>query len=190
MECLLDLTENHHAEYCNFHNFDYLPLRVNESEYPFGVGDWEKVYFLKKYLSQYRFVVWLDADAFIADPQTDLRDVYRENKIGAVQLKAPYTWGDHFNVGALYCGQGNDVSRFMDAWLDGYPGDYRQREQGVFNAIAGDVVFELPPEWNYTVDRHFGIENPFVRGYHSIRETDRKLSAMKRDMEKIRKVLV
>jgi hypothetical protein len=48
--------------------------------------------------------------------------------------------------------------------------------------MSNEVVSKIPDEYNYTVGRHFGNDNPIVKGYHSIRGTQNKYDAMKKDL--------
>lgn len=185
MERLLDLTEGLHRKYCEQHEFDYQVERQNVvAEWSWEGGAWTKVELLHRALLRgYSFVVWLDADAMIVDPEIDLREACRgAGSVGAVKFYAPFTWGDHYNTGALYLENSSTTRKFVDDWLAGYPGPEKQREQGVFNALSEGRVTELPSAWNYTLDRHFGITYPVVRGYHSIRSIEGKYQAMKEDL--------
>lgn len=178
---MLDLTEERHTEYCKNHDFDYWALREHDKSI---VGAWEKVTLLQSALEKYKYAIWLDADAFIKDTSVDLRDACEVNAVGAVKFRAPHSWGEHYNVGAVYVCDGEDARSFINEWAGIYNtivGDW-QFEQGAFNLMSNHgVVFELPEKWNYTVGRHFGDEK-VVLGFHSIRGVDEKLLAMKKEI--------
>jgi len=182
-ECLLDLVEERHARYCKDHDFDYWSLREHE----LGIRNcWEKVILLRSALEKYKYAVWLDADAFIEDVSVDLRYACKEDMVGAVKFRAPYSWGEHYNVGVVYVCNGKNARSFIDEWKSTHMerASFRkfQNEQGGFNKIANDsVVFELHEKWNHTVGRHFG-DKKVVLGYHSVRGVDEKLSAMKKEI--------
>lgn len=187
---LLSLTFKRHVLYCEKYNIDY-SIHVTEIM-PAECGGWDKVKLVQRYLSEdYDLVIWLDADATIWNLDRDINDVPNPvDTIGAVRfdefrnqygkIKSPA----HYNVGALYFRNGDNVKEFVNQWLNNYPGKSPWHEQQVFNDIS-DNVFQLPDEYNYTVDRHSGNDNPIVKGYHSIRGLEKKYEAMKKDLEKI-----
>ena len=74
-----------HMEYCLKWHFDYqFILGDVDTRYPKEMGGWAKIPLIQKALVDYEYVVYLDADAYIADMDVDLRDAIQYG-IGAVQ---------------------------------------------------------------------------------------------------------
>lgn len=180
MEPMLALTRTRHQKYADMHNFEYMPL-VSDGPVQYNplMGGWAKVSYILSALEHHvDTAVWLDADAFIADMDADLRGGCPEH-IGAVKFFPPQSWGEHWNVGVLYLRNNGATLEFVNKWLLRYPGPEFGREQAVFNELGKDFVTTLPSKWNYTLNRHFDCNAPIVRGFHGSGTNEQKLALMK-----------
>ncbi len=94
---LLEWSEPRHRAYCERWGFDYRPEYEPQQTERHPV--WDKVLLIQAALrAGYRTVVWLDADALIVDPATDLRTALRWD-LGLVDHPGPPY---HLNAGAIY----------------------------------------------------------------------------------------
>lgn len=175
MSSLLDATTEITQEYCRKYNIDL--VEKVDTTFEGITGHWRKVELLKEYLPQYKYLMWLDADAFISRDDVDIRDACK--RMSAVK----FYYRDRkpiYNVGVLYMENSPEVISFINRWLT----QPLKNEQVVFNEIAGEFVIELLSTWNYTIDRHFNNDNPIVKGFHSIRGLEEKLSAINKALKK------
>ena len=179
MEKYLRLTRKRHQKYAELHGFDFSSALIKVAEadkYLF----WWKVEILQRALERgYQRVVWLDADAYIADLSVDLREACPADGIGVVQFTTLYT---HWNVGVMYLGNGERVREFMQVWLA--KREDEKNEQEIFNQICDGIVMGLPCKWNYTLNRHTGEERPVVRGFHGQGTRDERYLLMRAALER------
>src|SRR5690606_29915168 len=61
------------SNYCKFHNIDYF-IEKDENASKGRPFAWAKVPLIKRFLGEYDWVVWIDADAFIVDKDLILND--------------------------------------------------------------------------------------------------------------------
>lgn len=163
------LTAARNIEYCLRHKMDFELLISGEIV---GQGDWEKVRLIRLAMElPYKYIIWLDADTIIMDMDADLRDGCPSGKIGAcrhILTSPPYTVNlDHLNVGAIYLSNCEETRKWMDYWLEGFPGtpDPPWFEQGEFNKRGGDIVVEIDAKWNATGEVN-PSPHPVVLGFH------------------------
>ena len=163
------LTTPRNIEYCLKHKMDYELMIAGET---IGAGDWEKVRLMRVAMElPYKYVIWLDCDTIIIDMKADLRDGCPPGKIGAcrhVLTNPPYSINlDHLNVGAIYISNCEETRKWMDYWLEGFPGfpEAPWFEQGEFNKRAGDMVVPIDAKWNATGQVN-PSPNPVVLGFH------------------------
>jgi hypothetical protein len=184
MERFLDLTRDRHAEYARMHDFDYRPfVSYVRQDWDLANGCWAKLPLIKTALrGGAEQVIWIDADAVIADPDVDLRDGCPEDGIGAVQFAVKRV---HWNAGVLYFGNGPKVRDFVDRWLTKAN---TPNEQIVLNSIGKDFVTTLPCRWNYTYQRHFEKVEPIIYAFHGYGILPDRYERMKEWLEKNERV--
>ena len=166
---LFKITTNRNIEYCLKHKMDFELTMFGEAP---NHGDWMKVKLIREAMNKdYKYIIWLDADAVIVDAEHDLRNACTEGKIGAcrhILTKADYKiYLDHFNVGVLYVYNCEETREFVDKWLEGYPGTTKPAwyEQGVFNDINDGTIQEVDAKYNAT-GKVNPSPTPVVLGFH------------------------
>lgn len=189
-EQMIELTRERNKEYCNRHAFDYECLiGVSDPKYSDAdQGAWPKVDMIRKALFKgYRYVVWLDADALIADMDTDLRDGCIDG-IGACWMRVPQPGGmyNHWNVGVLFVQNSHKVREFLSDWLAEYPGEYQWKEQGVFNKLAmkSKVVQTISDRWNSTIV-YSEVPDAVILGFHGDGDANQRYRHMQETLEKL-----
>lgn len=181
---LLNLTIRDHADYCARHGFDYWPvygsaLTGKDSD---RHAFWNKVALLRKAAADgYQYIVWLDSDCWIEDPETDLRDACRPDRIGMVWHGKKY-WPegpecyDHYNCGAIYIGNGREVQRLLKLWWNSPDDNHPWHDQHAYNKHALDEYerlckrpspsFCLRYEWNAVPFEPFTCSYAVVAAWH------------------------
>ena len=77
--------------YCKKHNYDYID---DESVYDRSRKiEWSKILIVQKYLSQYDFLVWIDADTFIMNDNVTLESLIEKYLEGDYPKDLMYTVG-------------------------------------------------------------------------------------------------
>ena len=184
-EPLMELTKEHHATYCERHNFDYW-YEIGEIERPKEHGAWAKVKLILKALEKgYEFIVWLDADAMIYDADVDLREAIQADKIGVCWHRIPQL--NHWNVGVMYLHNSVAVQNIIDNWWASYPAPADGWfEQGVFNriSISNKTVVTISDRWNATFDVNM-VPDAVVLGFHGQRDAQYRLKLMQQALDKI-----
>jgi hypothetical protein len=168
---MLQVTEQHHAEYCKRHSFDHFVVHQ-----PITDGYYDRVKILQTLLDKYDLLVYMDADAFIAK-DINLRDVpINADEIGVCHYETPE---HHYNTGVVYVRPGERVKDFIDEWWSGFPGYDSWHDQRVFNDIVNECVVTIPDEWNSC---HINpVDDPIVKAYHGKYPSyEAKLEALKR----------
>jgi hypothetical protein len=153
---MLDLTKSATNSYCHSH-------KINHTSYSgqFLDGYFDKPYLIRKNLTLFDLIVWLDTDCFIAR-DVDLREVpIKEDEIGVCHYETPVP---HHNTGVVYVRPGERVNKLIGKWLAGYPCEDKWKDQRVFNDIANECVVTIPDEWNSC---HINpVENPIIKSFH------------------------
>jgi hypothetical protein len=202
---LVSLYFDRHTKYCAEHGFDYIvqggPV-ANFGEQPL-IG-WAKIAMMQKLCMQgYEYIVYLDADAYIADTDVELR---------AACLK-PITmvrWWDkqsqenalsHLQGGVIYVHSLPPSVNQMNAYsilstllqeakyyIDMYPGMRGWYEQGLINQLAQhpwfkDFFGEVPIEFNWGVHSHVECDRPVIMAFHGVRPMDVLYNTMKESIE-------
>jgi len=191
MNNMLRMTYLRHTAYAIAHKMDYVnimgdifPNMLSEA------GSWAKVGMIKEYLGKgYQYVFWVDADAAIEDFDTDLRDAVKEVEWGACEHdpdKSEYlrkaNVPKHINIGVMYIKNTEGTKKFVDMWLNTYPGISRWAEQGSFNDLMVEypgVVGKIDDKWNATLKVN-EVEKPVVRGFHGLPYKQRYEEMIKR----------
>ena len=178
-EPMLELTKAHHAAYCEQHGFDYWCEVYEMPGYPMASGAWVKVDLLRKAINAgYKYIVWLDADAFIVDLKADLREAIAENKIGVCWHRIPQL--NHWNTGVMYVYGSPTTQNFIERWFEAYPPpNDGWFEQGVFNHMAkrDATVVTLSDKWNATIDVSM-VPDAVVLGFHGQDNRYKKMKAI------------
>lgn len=182
MEKFLDLVYKRHSIYCDVHSIDYRALITRpRAGLDLNNGHWEMVHLIDDALKQgYKKAVWLDADAYIANLDADLRDACPEDGPAAVLFPSPPCVYEHYNSGAMYFGNGERCSRFMQLWLEW---SNKINEQVYLNVLARTFVTELPCQWNYTYQRHNGNTKPIIRAFHGVKSLDDRFKLMRSSLK-------
>lgn len=174
---MMELTKEHHAEYCEAHGFDFWHT-YEQGLYSMEDGAWTKIELIQRAMNQgYQDIIWIDADALIVDEKVDLRKAVEVGKIGACWHRIPQL--HHWNVGVLYISNTEETHKFVDEWLATYPPADGWREQGHFNrmALENNVVVTLSDRWNATIDVSM-VPDAVVMGFHGQNPWDRRYKQM------------
>lgn len=168
-----------HSAYCDRFGIEYQFLLGRTLDIDPKEGGWDKLVLIQEALERHDLVMWLDADAFIEDMETDIRSVpLPENSIGVIHFPNP----PHWNVGVMYFRKGLGVWNFLNDWLamKPYP-EHRWREQMAFQVLAGkhpELITTLPAEWNCSVDHNWQRKR-IVSATHGIVGAQRRLEVMR-----------
>lgn len=176
---MLELTRSRNEAYCARYGFDLeILIGVPDEKYsnPFD-GQWCKPELIKRALDKgYQYVMWLDADALIADLATDLRDAFVDG-IGVCWQRIPQL--DHWNTGVMYVRNTYETRAFIVDWLNHFPGGKQWMEQGIFNQMGmkSKVVQTISDRWNATLNYSM-VPDAVVLGYHGAGEAEQRLKLM------------
>lgn len=200
-EQLLRFAEPHHQAYCDRHKTEYVAaygeaiLAPVANKHPY----WEKVALLNMALSEgYEYVIWLDADCLIVDPEVDLREAC--TGVGATYHDlmqhgfAPPAY-DHFNCGAVYLRNTPETRQFVMDWWNTSDEDHPWHDQHSFNQVAAKglhycKVDRLEHKWNSTAP-YFTSANPVVRAWHGLGSVKSRLQEMQKALgEQTEKLLM
>lgn len=165
---LIELVFSRHARYCRFFKMDY---RFEYSDIlpdkPAG-GDWGKIKMIERALEEYKYVIWMDSDAFIWNLSFDLRAAC-EKPANVVLYDNPFLLPA---VGVMYWRSCPESKQMVQQWLATMPGKAPWWEQGEFQDLmaAGQWRDEqwvgcLDTKWNHT-DWITQCESPIVLGFH------------------------
>ena len=129
----------------------------------------------------YEYIVWLDPDALIKDLNTDLR-LGCVDGIGVCWHRIPQL--HHWNVGVMYVKNSIESKKFIDEWIETYPGITGWMEQGEFNRLAMQrkVVQTISDRWNATLNYSM-VPDAVVLGFHGYGSAQQRLEAMKSTLE-------
>ena len=184
-EPMLELTRARNEDYCKAHGFDYQCLIDPVLDYPAIDGAWAKIELIRRAMDTYSNIVWLDADAMIADTSTDLRDAIQHNHIGACWHRIPQL--NHWNVGVLYISNTDETRKFINEWLRSYPAiNDGWNEQGVFNRLAmkSKTVVTLSDKWNATINVSM-VPDAVVLGFHGAGNAAQRYKLMQEALPKL-----
>ncbi len=195
---LLDLTLNIHREYCIRHDFDYWPIFGRFMPDNLGKeGVWEKTYLIRLALEAgYEKVIFLDCDCLIVTDE-DLREACPPNAIGctwhaskdgwkSADPEGKYNLYDHFNIGAMYISNCEDVRRFVEEWWNTNPGTHCWSGQHAFMLAGGNwgmsddrgCLAKIDTRYNSTFPEQMS-EQPAVMAWHGYGNLPTRYQAMK-----------
>ena len=176
---MLELTRAHNEKYCQKFGFDYRVEIYHDPKYDWLLGAWEKITLIHAAMkANYKYIVWLDADAMIIDTDTDLRKAIEPEKIGASWHRIPQL--NHWNVGVLYVHNSPETLEFVERWLASYPPPADGwNEQGVFNRIGREckTVVTVSDKWNATIDVNI-VPDSVVLGFHGQGNAEQRYNMM------------
>ena len=176
-----------HMEYCLKWHFDYqFILGDVDTRYPKEMGGWAKIPLIQKALVDYEYVVYLDADTYIADMDVDLRDAIQYG-IGAVIYNNPIV---QYCVGDLFIHRSEEVRIFLTEWMMNFPGPKPWREQEIFNSLCmiyhGAIVKPIDVKWD-SAYLYWESEHPVIQAFHGHGTVANRMMLMAEDMKKRRK---
>jgi hypothetical protein len=185
-EKMLELTQEHHKDYCERFGIVYQSIVGNPGDIPPEDGSWGKIELIRQAIADgYEQIVWLDADALIIDMDTNIMEGVQPDKIGVCWHRIPQ--GAHWNIGVLYIGASDTVSNFIIDWLASYPPPKDGwMEQGVFNRMAheGKTVVTISDKWNATLNVNM-VPDAVVLGFHGQGDTEQRYELMKQTMARL-----
>lgn len=104
---LTDLTK----KACRSKKWQHIFLTTIEENYP---PYWIKVFLVKKYLSFYDYVIWLDSDAALINPDALLLEG------DFIYCRDPAIWSSHFNAGVFIVKNSEFSKMILKEWMKGY----------------------------------------------------------------------
>lgn len=185
---MLEMTEARHREYCNRHGIHYRAVIGNPTpEIPPEAGNWARVKLIQDALAEgFDQVYWLDADTLIYNMAVNLAEAVVKDKIGVCWHRIPQL--HHWNIGAMYLDNTEDVRHFVKKWLASYPPPPDGwMEQGVFNKLARErsrLVTTISDRWNATIDVSM-VPDAVVLGFHGQGTTEQRIDIMREVFQKI-----
>lgn len=181
----IKLTYARNLDYCLRFDMDYLVQYGNVvEEWEVRFGGWAKIVMILKALQDdYKHVVWLDADALIADTSVDLRCGCPELGVGVAlhKPKGQLTC----NVGVMYVTNSAETQDFLKMWLSWFPGPLNGwHENAMLNLFTQipeyrPFIARIEDKWNScrAADNH--VENAVIEGFHGEGEPARRIQLMK-----------
>ncbi len=184
---LLDASEACHAAYAQRHGMKYVALR--ETPTPHLPPSWGKLpAVLNQFGSGADVVVWMDADAVVADPNQDI-SLACDSGLGMAWYEKPFP---HFQAGVFVAHRSDAVIQLLrdalataESNVNDYPGGkYGVWEQGVLNELgmARGLITRIGVEWNF-VPIYTECARPVVYAAHGYEFEDR-LSMINRFVDK------
>jgi mannan polymerase II complex MNN10 subunit len=126
--------------YCDQHSYDLLeaPELWDRERDPM----WSKVRILQKYLHLYDYIVWIDADIMITNPETTLSH-FIDGWMGKTDMMLSIDSGDQINTGMWFIRNSPFCHQLLDLIykLDVIAGKYH--EQGVLNELYHRDTLQL-----------------------------------------------
>ena len=177
-----------HRVYAQRHGMGYLAVAVpHETQ-----GGWDKLRLMRDFLNMYDFIMYLDADAVVANMAVDPSNVLCNTKdMGGIgMVKHPHSiYGYHWNTGVMYLQEGQcRVQRFLDRWLS-YQGTQHDHatawEQGVLNEHFGLEynLVQTPDCWNATLAVN-DVELPIVLAAHGFGPMEKRGEVLETELKK------
>lgn len=189
-QAYLDMTRSRLIEYGNKHNYDIEFFNdVLTTDRP---PAWSKILIIQKMLEIYEIVLWIDSDAVIIDPSTDIFDEFEADKTELALVEHSYGGEAHANTGVMVIKRTENILQFLDlVWNQVDLIDHPWWEQAailrclgidskvwpigkgdIHSRIAIDVKF-LDKKWN-AIRQDFPHENVKIRHFageaHGIRK--------------------
>jgi len=171
-----------HSEYCGLWHIDYQCYVGDVIQLDPRLGGWAKIHLIREALVRgYQRVIYCDADAFVYDFRSDIRD-------GCPQAPGfGVTWHErperHWNVGMLYVTAGLQTNEFIREWLRRAPGEDAWHEQRIFNTMATEdayreTVCTIAAKWNSCYANN-EVADAVVKSYHGAGSAQERLSLMR-----------
>ena len=170
-----------HVEYCVKHDFDYWThsgrMRMCDDQ------PWVRFALaIEAFLTGYKYVVYLDTDAFIYDLDADLREACIK-PINLVRYTVPTS---HLNTGVIYFNNDRQIAKAVCQFLlqerryfmEYYPSLRGWFDQGHVNLIynnPGNAEHFGEVDIKYNWDTHYSdpCEHPIVKAWHGVLEPER-----------------
>jgi hypothetical protein len=112
-------------QYCDLHGYRHMVVREGVSWLP---PYWWKVAMVEELMSRkdvdnayaFDYVVWMDSDSFVHDPDTPVRHFFKDSASSMVVCPDPPGWGSDF-MAAVFMIKNDAVSRsMMRTWMSFY----------------------------------------------------------------------
>jgi hypothetical protein len=174
---LLDVTAKHHEAYAARHGMKYVALR--ETPTPHLPASWGKLQaVLDQFESGADTVVWMDADAVIADTSRDISQAC-DSGIGMAWYSKPF---EHYQAGVIVFHKSDlvistirDVLETSKYDVNDFPGrKFGVWEQDGLNELGmhRGVIKQIGVEWNY-VPIYTECSSPIVMAAHGYAMNER-----------------
>lgn len=175
---------------CKRHGLDYHFVYGNVmDEWEQKYGGWAKLpLILSAFSNDYQHVIWLDADAMIADLDTDPRGGCPESGLGMTINTQPFP---HFNVGMIYATKSDEVVDFIQNWITWFPGPVKGwHEQAMLNLLIhaphfGNIVKQIDNKWNSCTAGGTHVDKAVVEAFHGEGAPARRYELMKDFLQKV-----
>lgn len=133
--------------------------------------NWSKVFVIQKWLAQYEYIFYVDADALIVDAAVDLREAFKGSGAGILWCKHPTM----YNTGVLFFHKVPGLNMLMDMWIaenpeNVAPGHIMWDEQIILNRLMVDnrflgLVARMDDKWNSSF-RTNESPHPVISAWH------------------------
>ncbi len=81
------IATKNHIDYCNKHNYTYISEVWDLGEYGTWHPTWVKIFMLQKYINNYDYIVWIDADAIFYNKDVKIEELILDNSIDLIVPK-------------------------------------------------------------------------------------------------------
>jgi hypothetical protein len=189
-QAYLDMTRSRLIEYGKKHSYDV--RFFNEVLTTDRPPAWSKILIIQKMLETYEIVLWIDSDAVILDPSTDIFDEFEVEKTELALVEHCYGGEAHANTGVMLIKRTENILQFLDlVWDQVDLIDHPWWEQAailrclgidskvwpigkgeIVSRVAIDVKF-LDKKWN-AIRQDFPHENVKIRHFAGEAHSTRK----------------
>ena len=108
----LDMSRSRLIEYGEKHNYDV--RIINEAVTIDRPPAWSKILLIQKLLEAYDIVLWIDSDAVIIDPSTDILNEIDLDKTELALVEHSYAGQTHPNCGVMLFRRTESILQFLD----------------------------------------------------------------------------
>lgn len=181
---LMEISLTHHMNYARRHLMDFQFIAsdveqrtqfalpdVNYRQVGFFGDNWAKISIIQKWLMQYEYIFYLDADALIVDTTVDLREAFAGSTVGI--LMCEHSW--MFNTGVVFFHKVTGLDALMVAWVAENPGNILPGhiawdEQVIINRLMVDNRFlglarKMDDKWNSSFQTNES-PHPVISAWH------------------------
>jgi len=171
-------------EYCRNHHYDYID---DETEYDHTRPiEWTKIPTVKKYMDRYDYIVWMDADSLIMNPEISLEyfiKKYMQNEIEMMYVSD----GNWINTGIFFVKCTEYMKKFLTEVYK-YPNEMC-KDQGAIDYLwrnnwnnCRQKIYIVPDQTEYNSSWRNYFHGDFIIHFPGCNEPNRPENSLRRMM--------